>query len=203
MKNIVSITLIPLVCFLLFSATLNMANAQNRDASPLSWGPKVGVTVSDMFGDDVGTTSMRTGFTGGVFVNYRVSPAFSVQPEVLFTMKNIEAGVLGGPQTEYDFGYLEIPVLLKNHFETSGPISPNFYVGPSLAIQLYGEADGENIKDNLEPIDFGIVVGGGVDIIDRINLDLRYTIGVKNAFDLPQSPSAKVGSLQITMGFSI
>lgn len=199
--NILKMTFLAAL-FALGTASISNAQAQQQP-DPLTWGITGGVTVSDLWGDDVGATSTRAGFTGGLFMNYRTSPFFSVQPELLFTMKNIEtkSGVLSeNSTTDYDFGYLEIPVLLKGHIPTQGMVKPNIYAGPSLAFKLYGDANDNDLDDDLRGVDFGFAFGGGIDIGQRVNLDARYTLGVVDVFDVPSDPSAKNGSFAVTLG---
>lgn len=202
--SFIKITLITTVAAFLSLGAADISKAQmQQQPDPLTWGITGGMTISDMWGDDVGSTSTRAGFTGGLFLNYRTNPFFSVQPELLFSMKNIEtsSGIIGQDvTTEYDFGYLEIPVLLKAHLPTGGMISPNLYAGPSLAFKLYGDANDTDLDDNLRGVDFGFAFGGGIDIGQRLNIDARYTLGVVDVFDVPTDPSAKNGSFAVTLG---
>ena len=202
--NFIKITTIAVITtVMLLSNTTNSHAQKQADFEPLTWGVKAGLTISDMWGDDVGATSTRAGFTGGAFLNYRFSQYVSVQPEALFTMKYSEVrdGVLGeNLKTEYDFGYLEIPVLLKAHITTGGIVSPNLYAGPSLAFKLYGDANGSDLDSDLRSADFGFAFGGGLDIGQRVNIDARYTLGVVDVFDVPADPEAKTGLFAMTLG---
>lgn len=198
-------TIATVLGILIIFVTADLSKAQNfRQSSPVDWGVTAGVSIADMWGDDVGGTSAQAGFTGGLFLNYRTHPLFSIQPEMLFSMKNSEVstGVHGeSGTTEYEFGYLEIPVLLKGHIPTNGAIRPNLYVGPSLAFKLYGDANGDDLDDDLKSTDFGFAFGAGIDIYQRINLDARYTLGIVDIFDVPGDPSAKNGVFNITLGY--
>ena len=181
------------------------AHAQSQmEYSPVTWGLNAGLTVSDLWGDDVGGTTVRAGFTGGAFLNYRVHPTFSIQPEMNFTMKysQADAGVLGEAQkTDYDLGYLEIPVLFKAHLPTQSMITPNLYAGPALSFKLYGEADGDDLRSTHNSVDFGLAFGGGIDINRALHLDLRYTLGLVDVFDAPGDPEVKNGAFQVTLGY--
>ncbi len=206
MKNKICFNILTIVVLtaIMIVSSVDKTKAQSyTDNDPLTWGFTAGISISDLWGDDVGATSTRAGFTGGAFMNYRFSPYISVQPEALFTMKHSEVrdGVLGeNRKIEYDFGYLEIPVLLKAHVPTGGAVSPNIYAGPALSFKLYGDADGSDLGSDLNSVDFGFAFGAGLDIYHRVNLDARYILGVVDVFDVTADPEAKNGSFAITLG---
>ena len=184
--------------FILFGAT-EKSHAQDQfQHKPITFGVNAGLSVSDLWGDDVGGTDVRAGLTGGLFMNYRFNPYFSIQPEANFVMKHsqVDAGVLGeNEKTKYLFNYLEIPVLLKGHLYSESALTPNFYAGPALAFNL-----SDDDVDDLRSVDFGFAFGGGFDIYRTIMLDLRYTLGVVDIFDVNAEPSAKNGSFAVTLG---
>lgn len=184
--------------FILFGATEKSYSQGQIQQDPITFGVNTGLTVSDIWGDDVGGTDVRAGFTGGLFMNYRFNPNFSIQPEANFVMKHsqVDAGVLGeNEKTKYLFNYLEIPVLLKGHLPTGSVVTPNIYAGPALAFNL----SDDDVED-LRSVDFGFAFGGGFDIYHTIMLDLRYTLGVVDIFDVPAEPSAKNGTFAVTLG---
>ncbi|MDG5767129.1 porin family protein [Balneolales bacterium ANBcel1] len=184
--------------FFLFGAADTSRAQYQFEQKPITFGISTGLTVSDLWGDDVGGTDVRAGFTGGLFMNYRLTPYFSIQPEANFVMKHsqVNDGVLGeGEKTRYLFNYLEIPVLLKGHLYSGSALTPNIYAGPALAINL-----SDDDVDDLRSVDFGFAFGGGFDIYRTVMLDLRYTLGVVDLFDVPADPSAKNGTFAVTLG---
>ncbi len=189
----------------LLALTMNTVSAQTtHHMNPVSWGINSGITISDLWGDDVGGTTVRAGYTGGLFLNYRVNQHFSIQPEANFTMKYSQAdrGVLGeGMKTDYDLGYLEIPVLFKAHLPNTSAVTPNIYAGPALAFKLYGEADGQDLKSRHNSVDFALAFGGGIDVFRTLHLDFRYTLGLVDVFDVPTDPEARNGTFSIALGY--
>lgn len=175
------------------------ASAQSTiHQNPVTYGINTGLSISDLWGDDVGGTTVRGGFSGGVFMNYRAHPYFSIQPEMNFVMKHsqVDDGVLGeNEKTRYLFNYLEIPVLMKGHFYSGGAVTPNIYAGPALAFNL-----SDDDVDDLKSVDFGFAFGGGFDIYRTVMLDLRYTLGVVDIFDVSSDPSAKNGTFTVSIG---
>lgn len=205
------------VFFLLMTTQLK---AQNYRPSPLNWGLKAGINATDMYGDDIDGTSAIASFSGGAWFNYRFTNFLSIQPEVLFTTKgaDINTGVLDEtivdePGTaEYRFGYLEVPVLAKLHIATRRKLQPNLYVGPAFGFNLYGDANDIEIDDEMTEVDISMVFGSGLnfkiaqsqtDFIQKVGLDLRYSLGLTNAFDTIGDPDARNGvfTAAISVGF--
>ena len=148
----------------------------------------------------------RLGLIGGAFLSINVSPTFSIQPEVLYTVKGVEKkfryDFMGGPfETvgQIDAAYLEIPVLFKYRFPSEGNIKPSLYVGPALGFNLSGKFKleegqegafatdlGERDIPNMKSTEFSGVFGGELGIATgntTLFLDLRYTQGFTKAFD--------------------
>jgi hypothetical protein len=188
------------------------AGPTSTTAQPLSIGLKGGISQGTLVGDDVSDADYRAGFSGGVYAKYDVNRAFSVQPEVLFTMKGAETGA-GEPALatgEYEFQYLEIPVLFKLNAPLDGVLQPSLYAGPQLGFNLNGELDGEDIDDEtLQTAEFSAVLGGdlgfdlsdmGVGPLSRVVLDGRYAFGLTNTFDTAGDPSIRTGTFIGTLG---
>ena len=148
----------------------------------------------------------RIGLVGGAFVSINVSPTFSIQPEILYSIKGVEK------KFRYNFNstdfesvlqietaYLEIPVLLKYKFPSEGKIRPSLYVGPALGFNLSGKFKleegteggfatdlGEIDIANLKSTEFSGVIGGELGIAmgnTTLLLDVRYTRGLTKAYE--------------------
>lgn len=201
------------ILFLVIGANINTTTAQTTQTDPLTWGVKAGVNAADLYGDDVSSSDTRAGFNGGLFVNYRFSKMFGVQPEVLFTQKggDLSNGLAENGTTEYSLNYLEIPVLAKFYIPTNSMLEPNIYVGPKVGFNLSGEANDTDIDDDLKNADFGLAFGAGLDfnmgpkrnMLKTVGLDVRYTLGLTDTFDLPNEPDVKnsVFTAAVTLGF--
>lgn len=148
----------------------------------------------------------RIGLLGGAFLSINTSPTFSIQPEVLYSVKGMES------KFRYSFGtsdfetvlqvkltYVEVPVLLKYRFPTEGNFKPSIYAGPALGVSVKGEFDGEhgamdgdglNLTtldiSNVKSTEFSVVVGGELGIAmgnTTLFLDVRYTQGLTKTFE--------------------
>lgn len=208
------LTFITLLMFIL-GVGITTTSAQTSQKEPFTWGIKAGVNVSDFYGDDADNSDVRAGFSGGLLFNYRFNSYWAIQPEVLFNIKgaDLDTGLAGenGP-AEYEFGYLNVPVLAKFYIPTGSALTPNLFAGPEVGFKLYGESNDSDIDDELKDAEFGIAFGAGLDLstgsnpanlIRTVGLDLRYSLGLTDVFDTPQEPEARNGVFQaaLLLGF--
>ena len=116
---------------------------------------------------------------------------------------DVDNGILGSTgTTEFEFGYVDIPVLLKYHIPTRSKLIPNLYLGPQVGFNVYGDANDEEIDESMEDTEFSLAFGGGADwdvasssnsFIQLVGIDLRYTLGLTDVFDVTGDPEAKNG----------
>jgi hypothetical protein len=111
---------------LLCASTTALAAADDPGWADFSIGLKLG----GVFAQHVGTeerdseydvsSSWRTGFCGGAFMLWPITPRFGLQQEVVFTQRgsrqDIEVEILEIPtvlHVTYDLSYIDIPVLIR------------------------------------------------------------------------------------------
>ncbi len=156
-------------------------------------GIKVGLSMHSFGGDDKdiekeGPPETRYGLGAGGFLTFGLGPNLALQPEVLYVMKGARFE-MGDDEVTLKFAYLDIPVLLKYRFPTTGGTRPNLFAGPVGSIRL--SADLQSVEDGAEEewdysalvkgFDFGLAVGGGLDFAmagSTITLDVRRTIAL-------------------------
>ena len=138
----------------------------------------------------------RTGFTGGVFLTYRLNRQFAVQPEILYVTKGA-AKDLFFFNAHLNLDYLEIPVLLKFDFMPDGKTHPNLFAGPALDVLLASKFhiinETYDIKEYTTSTDFSLVFGGGVDY-KRVTFDIRYTLGLTSIVDAADKINEATGA---------
>jgi hypothetical protein len=168
------------------------ANSQAQSAFDI--GIRGGVTQATFYGDDVASNDFRPGFTGGVFLTYHVNKAFSIQPEVLYSLRGAKNhfSATTSPNLEdvrVSQDVIEIPVLFKLSAPLS-PITPRVYVGPSIGFITNTSVDGVDADDAFKDVDFGGVLGGEIAYqvkggpLSEIALDGRYNLGFVNLGDV-------------------
>ncbi len=189
------------VISMLLLLSLGFAFAQGRYAA------RIGINFSNLSGDV--KFDDKFGFHAGMMSEYKISPIFMVQPELLYTQRGAR-GLLIIYDDDYDdyydddyyyddtakystlLQYVELPIFLKAVAEfpkTDYKIEP--YIGPELRYFIYGsetiKSGSDKVKkkidrDAINAFDYGL--GFGLDF--RYNKDstigVRYSKGLAKPF---------------------
>ena len=158
-------------------------------------GLKLGVNVSSLVfeGDEVEAyNDRRLGFLGGGFTVLPVGGPLAVQIEALFSQKGAKLEIEEqNLEAALELDYLDVPVMLRFQGPASGSTRLHIFGGPAIGYRMGARrklSDGsseftqgvvENIEDEIERFDLGIVAGAGVDIGRRIVVDARYSWGIR------------------------
>jgi len=192
--------------------------ALSQDYEFFTLGLKAGLNLTEIKGDlddDLKDTlgriaeldiNMKQGGVGGILLNWRLMPWFSVQPEVIFSQKGHQYESKINVPVPYPyvmlisnakitqtlvFEYIEIPILAKFHFLNSTQVTPVLYLGPAIGFVVdariktkSGSYDSNrNVRSELEDYDYSIIVGGEIQFKNGggyFFVDSRYTYGLKN-----------------------
>jgi hypothetical protein len=179
--------------------------------------PKIGFAIAKAKpSEGDGNVKSRLGLSLGAAVEFAINEQFSVQPELLIIGK-------GATMTDEDYEakhritYLELPVLAKAWF---GEDDMRFYAnaGPSFSFAMGGKAkyefDGESETEKLKfgsdedsdykGFDLGFQLGGGILLMEKYQIDLRYGLGLSNISPVTDGGfSIKNKTLQITFGMPL
>lgn len=166
-----------------------------------SFGVKGGLNMADLSGRGNGN-KYKLGAIGGLFYDIPINEHFSIQPEVLFTMKgskyelNREVADEDGNSLWNEnylytqtFNYLEIPVIAKMTIHQSDSFITKIYFGPFMGFNLsakyhlqYLEYDHKGDEDVIL-VEMGVTPGVMLEFSNRMIIDLRYTTGLTDVFD--------------------
>lgn len=152
----------------------------------------------------------RFGFGIGGVLDRPLTGQFDLHLEPMYLQKGttIEED---GEDIAFKFAYLELPVMVRYNFQTSGNTMPYAMAGPNLGYLLGAkyEVDGSEFdaKDQIKSVDFGIGIGGGAKI-PKDNLlffgEARYVLGIANVNDdESDGTTVKHRGLQIVFGVTI
>lgn len=181
------------------------ASAQGR-----SLGVKAGVNLATQRNTGGGRSGLqsRIGLVGGVFATLPLLAGLELQPEGLFTSKGTRVD-FDGVKASLVADYVEVPVLAR--FSRRGTGTFNYYIagGPAVAFLLRARSRTEfagateeiDISDQVKRADFGVAMGGGVEI-GSIVIDGRYTLGLQD-IDKDKSDAVKTTNraASLTVGF--
>jgi hypothetical protein len=183
-------------------------------AGTLQAGVKGGVNLANTRVEDTSSemSDSRLGMALGGFVAIPVSPLFSIQPEALFSMKGDQASN-GDATATLQLDYIEVPVLAKLTLAPEAAAHPSVFLGPSLGINIGAKAklegdplipDSEtDVKDATKSTDFGLVMGGGVEMpvgaagTQSIGLDVRYNLGLTSIDNSGADANVKNGVFSV------
>lgn len=169
--------------------------AEGSPSAATRMGLKGGMSIANMSVDPVALEEedSLTSFAVGAWWRIPLNRSVSIQPEALYAVKgDSQAG--DGYTTKTKLGYIDVPVLARIGFMNGAPYQPSLYAGPLVAFNLSASAKVEggggdvalDVKDQVKPFEFGMVVGGGIDFevgARTYGVDVRYTKGLSNMAD--------------------
>lgn len=158
-------------------------------------GLKAGLNLANGSGDnaDALDASMLTTFHVGVYGQFGLSDAITLQPEVLYY--GAGSKVVDG-EFDLKLSYIAVPVMFKyNLGETF-----NIQAGPQIGLLMSADLDGTDIKDGLKGTDFGFNIGAGA-TFGKFSADARYSLGLSNIDDA--GGDWKNNVIQISLGYQL
>jgi len=170
-------------------------------------GVKAGLNFSNIYGDDAENNNALMGFAIGGYAVFQYNDNITLHPELYYTGKGFHWDYsMFGYSEEWDtkFSYLEIPVLCGYHFQPDNKWDPTLLLGPYLGFLLSAENDGEDVKDDLKSMDFGLGIGFSVKG-DKFTFNLRDSWGlgsIDNDNEDGYIADIKNTNMQLIVGYS-
>lgn len=186
-------------------------------AGTLEKGVKIGMSISNWRGNDVGISDYKVGFAAGGFATYLVHRNVGLQIEALYVTKGSvqESSVLDSGSVS--ISYIEIPLLFRvvmpvnpektkkpSYHATDKGFRPGFYAGPAVAICLTDQVEVGTATAKLKGTDIGVAFGGGFDVeLGRgmLAFDARYTLGITDIIDSELDPDVRNGGVTLMLGY--
>ena len=179
------------IVFLLVAAIAAGAVSAQK---PFTFGPKVGINVTDLHPDGLDDINHLSGtkpaLVIGAFAEYRAAKWFSVSLDVLYSRQGSSAeitqGALGSEHKlkfNNRLNYLNIPIL-ANFYVTNGlalkaGIQPGFLLSGKYRAKVDGGSwNTEDTKHYFKSTDFSIPVGISYTFEQGLVIDARYNIPV-------------------------
>lgn len=151
-------------------------------------GIKGGFNLTTLYSSDVSTSHMKGGFNAGIFAKLPVARGFSIQPELLYSLKGAKSSydnfVQGSGEYRFNLGYIELPVLAVVN------LGPNFNLQAGGYAAYLTNANVKNVNnngdvqgatdlnaDNFNRWDFGLAGGAAFDI-ENFTIGARYDYGL-------------------------
>lgn len=196
---------------LALAASIVVLAAAPARAQWLNLGAKGGVDfatqrISGGTGSGPGPTQ-RIGFVAGVFETLPLISWIDVQAEGLYTVRGSKV-TFGSLTTTEEIDYLDVPVLARvktgvgkwKLYGAGGP-STAFKLRARTRTSFSGSTQEIDIGNQVETIDFGVSMGGGVER-GRLVIDARYTLGISD-IDKDKTDATKTTNrtVVVTVGY--
>jgi len=188
-----------LVFCLLFSAFIYFPTTGQNIVEGY-WGVKGGLNLHKISKIEF-DNSMKPGFHLGIFANFQLSDQFSIQHEVLYSLRGVSLNVPVVGKYVQSFSFLDLPWMLNYH------VSPNFFVSAGVQPSLYTyfkSPKADTIvynKDNVNTVDFGYLLGASFISQNNFGFGVRFNGSIVPAFDLESNGKNYV--LQVFVSYSV
>jgi len=130
--------------------------------------------LQDFTGED------SNGLAAGGFLRISHEDILSLQPELLLSVKGDKfQQKTTNTQVYLTQFYLELPVLLAVSFPlpVQGTPTPKIFAGPYLGIHLYSSGSVMDLGLDINPVDFGVIVGYCVEV-NTLFFELSHSVGL-------------------------
>lgn len=186
----------------LFTGSISLVQAQTT-----SFGIKAGASLTNVTGSGTGNTKNLFGFHGGLVANFAINDAFSIQPEVLYSMKGTKTESSTDKLTSR-LHYIDVPILARVN---AGGLF--FELGPQVGFLLAAKQKGEstsgapsgtyelNIKSRVRTVDFGYAAGLGYQLSNGPGIGLRYNGGFIDTKNPASSAAVRNSAFQLYLSY--
>src|SRR5882762_10617975 len=104
------------------------------------FGIKGGLNLTSLYVDNVSKEHMKAGFNAGIFAKLPITTGFSIQPELLYSVKGAKDTysnfVQGDGEYRFNLGYMELPVLAVVNVTRNFNIHAGPYLGYLVAANV-------------------------------------------------------------------
>ena len=143
-------------------------------------GVKAGLNLSNLSLENTSDKNMVTGLHAGVFLNFPIAEAFSIQPELLFSQKGTKWDPLesvADAEAKLRQSYIDIPVNLVYNLAKDFDFQLGPYVGFLARSKLDKEFENDLEKADFNSLDFG-VQGGLRFFLSPVYFGFTYKYGI-------------------------
>ncbi|WP_430409435.1 porin family protein [Kordia sp.] len=152
------------------------------------YGFKAGINLSNYNAtnlDDIqdGFNDTRIGAVFGFLVDMHVTGKLRFQPEFLYSAQ-------GSKEKELRADYLQIPLMLK--FELTNFL--NIQAGPQVGFKVH------EFEDSFKNFDYAVNAGIGLNILEDVSVEARYSLGLADMFDEQRAPNIEGKNAVIQIG---
>ncbi len=204
-KSLYIFSVFLLACCTNMHAQNVVQNKRHKEIHKVSFGIKGGFNSTMMFINKISygnqkindiENNYKIGYTATVFTRINIKKRHFIQPEISYTISNSSISISNlnsnaatlkdNALIKTKMASINIPLLYGYKFINSYPYGMSFFLGPKVSFTIDKQSEckysgfyQENIKETIQPINYGAVLGIGVNI-SNIFFDFRYEIGCNN-----------------------
>ena len=210
-----------LLCTVSLLVIFSTVKAQEQQTSTESapstkFGIKGGLNLTNLHSNDFSDNHLKAGFNAGIFSKIPITPGFSIQPELLYSVKGNKSDysnfVEGSGEYRFNLGYVELPLLAVVNLAKNFSIHGGGYAAYLTNADIKDVNNNGNINgitdlnaNDFNRWDFGLAGGAAFDI-ENFTIGARYNYGLS---DIGKSGNmsntvlgnAKNNGLSIYIGF--
>ena len=147
-------------------------------AQNVNFGIKGGLNLYNINQDNNSGLDRKAGFHFGLLAHIHLAKQFAMQPEVVYSVQGGKYKV-GTVETHVNLDYVNVPVLFQYMFDNGFRLQAGPQVGFLNKAKSKTNDVNTDIKDNYEPIEFGLAMGVGyVHPPSGFGFDARYNAGL-------------------------
>jgi hypothetical protein len=200
---------------ILLSSALLALTAGAAHAQSASFGIKAGASLTNAIGSSNSGDAFKNklGFHGGFVANLPLSDVFSIQPELLYSMKGyklslpnpVDGAIANSFQTLH---YIDIPVLAR--LKTGGLF---FEAGPQIGYLVatkFSRDASTNFpaisysgRAGYQKVDFGYAAGLGYQLPGGAGIGLRYNGSFKNFTKFEHNGDLRNSAFQLYLSYML
>lgn len=121
----------------------------------------------------------RTGIHAGLLFGVPLTDKLVFRPGILFSQRGTKLFDSGDEEGTLKFDYIDIPLSLI-YYTKAGQEGLFLEAGLNAMFLSSGKADDEDIKEQLESMDYGLLLGGGFALGGGLSIGLNYNFGLSN-----------------------
>ena len=162
----------------------------------VKYGAKAGLNIATLNGDVEGAKSL-VGFHVGGFAQIPLAAKFTFQPEVVYSAQGAKED---GGDGKINLGYINVPLMFKYAIAEKFNVEAGPQIGFLVSAKEKYNGNSDDIKDQLNSVDFSIGLGASYDFTQNLSADVRYNAGVSN---IAKESDSKIrnGVFQIGLGY--
>jgi hypothetical protein len=161
---------------------------------------KAGLNISDLGKQDFGFVSRLT-YHGGVGLEMKYTPFFSLQPELVYSLQGAAKDI--NREFRLNYHYLNLPVIARMYVYHDASFHLGLQYGFLLKAVDRDNINNDDITDSVNRHDLAGVIGFGYTLSEKLVFDLRYNIGFTNTagFDVIFQQRVTNRVMQLSVGY--